>query len=219
MVVPDAFFIFLPSKIYSPLQENQWHMDFKPEEINLLIASRRSFKPELFSSREVEKHIIEQMLENANWAPTHGLTQPWRFTVFSGDGRGKLAEFQSELYKNATPSEKFAPEKYEKLKRTPLNASHVIGIGMKRQESEKIPEIEEVEAVACAVQNMYLTARAYGVGALWGTGGVTYFEEAKEFFGLGPKDKFLGFLYVGYPKVEWPKGMRKTINERVRWVE
>ena len=90
---------------------------------------------------------------------------------------------------------------------------------MKRDEKERLPEIEEVEAVACAVQNMCLTATAYGLGSYWGSGGITYFEDAKSFFGLGAKDKLLGFLYLGIPKTMPPAGKRRPIEEKVTWVE
>ena len=89
---------------------------------------------------------------------------------------------------------------------------------MKRDERDKIPEIEEIESVACAVENMYLTATAYGIGCYWGTGDVTYMEEAKAFFGLGVKDKLLGFMYVGKPRIDWPKGHRTPIDQKVNWV-
>ena len=106
------------------------------------------------------------------------------------------------------------------LNTKPLMASHVIAIGMKRDEKERLPVVEEIEAVASAAQNMQLTAAAHGVGTYWGSGGVTYFEEAKEFFGLGPKDKLLGFLYVGMPKEgRWPRSKRKAIEDKVQWVE
>ena len=32
------------------------------------------------------RSALEQMLEAANWAPTHGKTEPWRFVVLSEDG-------------------------------------------------------------------------------------------------------------------------------------
>jgi nitroreductase len=191
---------------------------FNIAEINHLIKTRRSVFPAQFSGEKIEDSIIEQMLENANWAPTHGLTEPWRFVVFSGEGIKKLAHFQAEMYKKRTLPEKFEETKYEKLQLSPLKASHIIAIGMKRQESGKIPEIEEIEAVACAVQNMYLTATAYGVGAYWGSGGVTYYPEAKSFFGLDEKDKLLGFFYVGQIAKPSPAGTRKPIAEKVTWV-
>ena len=125
----------------------------------------------------------------------------------------------SDLYKEVTLKKGFFNEnKFEMLKNKPLLASHVISIGMKRDEKERLPEIEEVEAVACAVQNMYLTASAHGVGCYWGSGGVTYFEEAKPFFDLEPNDKLLGFMFLGYPKSDWPESKRKPIEDKVTWV-
>lgn len=192
---------------------------FNVEEVNRLMSQRRSIYPNMFSGEAVPDEVVKQMLENANWAPTHGLTEPWRFRIFSGRGLRKLADFQSALYKKKTEaSGEFDESKYQKLLEKPLQCSHIISIGLQRDPKGKVPEIEEVEAVACAVQNMYLTATAHGVGCYWGSGGVTYWPEAKEFFGLGDKDKLLGFLYLGIPKTAWPKGRRKPIEEKVEWV-
>ena len=190
-------------------------MDIK--EFNLLIRNRRSIFPNMYTGERVDDEVIKQMLENANWAPTHKLTNPWRFSVFTGGGLKKLAVFQSGLYKNiSTKAGNFVESKFEMLKTKPLLASHIISIGMKRDPKERLPEIEEVEAVACAVQNMSLTASAYGIGCYWGSGGITYVENAKEFFDLGAKDKLLGFLYVGVPK-KIPEGRRESIEDKVKW--
>jgi nitroreductase len=189
------------------------------EEINHLMRHRRSVFPRQYSGEQIDKAIIEQILENANWAPTHGKTEPWRFFVFTGNGIQKFAELQSKLYLELTSPEKFNKEKYEKMQKDPLSASHIIAIAMQRQKSEKIPEIEEVEAVACAVQNMYLTATAYSLGAYWSSGGMTYMEEAKEFFGLGEKDKLLGFFYIGKIAQPIPDGERSAVADKISWIE
>lgn len=196
-------------------------MDFNAEELTRLIKHRRSIYPVQYSGEQVPRKIIEIMLENATWAPTHKLTQPWRFVVFAGDGRRKLAGFMSELYKEVAEKNGTYDEKvFKNLSTKPFMASHVIAIGMSRDEKERLPEIEEVEAVASAVQNMQLTATAYGVACYWGSGGITYFEEAKPFFGLDASDKLLGFLYIGMPKEgRWPRSKRKPLEERVQWVE
>lgn len=186
--------------------------------INQVIQERRSTYPAQFSEVPVKNEIILQMLQNANTAPNHAKTQPWRFVVFAGEGLKKLADFQSEFYKKNTAEDKFNQNTYEKLQENPLKASHIIAIGMKRQETGKIPEIEEVEAVACAVQNMYLTAQAYEIGAYWGSGGVTYNEKAKDFFGLGNDDKLLGFFYVGNIAKESPISIKKPLEDVVKWV-
>jgi len=191
-------------------------MDIK--EFNLLIRNRRSIFPNMYTSERVDDEVIKQMLENANWAPTHKLTNPWRFCVFTGGGLKKLAVFQSELYKNiSTKTGNFLESKFEMLKTKPLLASHIISIGMKRDPKERLPEIEEVEAVACAVQNMSLTASAYGIGCYWGSGGITYVESAKSFFGLDVNDKLLGFLYIGISK-NIPDGRREPIDDKVKWI-
>jgi len=194
-------------------------MDYNINEFNNLIQNRRSVFPKMYTGELVKEEIIKQMLENANWAPTNKLTAPWRFCVFSGKGLIKLADFQSDLYKNISNQVgNFIESKYEMLKNKPLLASHIISIGMKRDPDERVPEIEEVEAVACAVQNMYLTATVYGMGCYWGSGGITYIETAKTFFGLEEKDKLLGFLYIGVPEM-WPEGKRKPIENKVTWIQ
>lgn len=65
---------------------------------------------------------------------------------------------------------------------------------------------------------MYLTACGYGLGCYLSTGGITYFEEAKEYFGLGPDDRLIGFFHIGIPKRTYPPGRRKPIEEISRWV-
>lgn len=195
-------------------------MNFNAEEINQLMRSRRSVYPKDYTGEIVPNHIINQMLENANWAPTHKLTEPWRFTVFSGEGLKKLAAFQSECYKQVTEANgTFQEDRYQSLKTKPMESSHIIAVGMKRDAGKRLPEWEELGAVFCAVQNMYLTAAAYNVGCYLSTGGITNFAEAKFFFGLGIDDKLCGFMHVGMPKGAVPEGRRKPVADKVTWVK
>ncbi len=188
------------------------------EQISHIIRHRRTIKPKQFSDRPVEKAIVDEMLENANWAPTHGMTQPWRFTVYTGDARQRLAELLAETYKQITTPEEFKPNKYEGMSRNAMLAPVVIAIGMKRQQIEKIPELDELQAVACAVQNMHLTAAAHGLGAFWSTNVAAVSDQMREFIGLEPRDRALGLFYIGYPKCDWPESTRQSIDDKVRWV-
>ena len=74
-------------------------MRYNLSEITDIIKDRRSIKPEAFSARKVHKEIITNVLNNALWAPTHGMTQPWRFKVFTGDARKRLGDFAAENYR------------------------------------------------------------------------------------------------------------------------
>lgn len=187
---------------------------------NALIRRRRTIKPAQMSEKPIEGPHLAAILENGNWAPSHGQTEPWRFFVFSGEGRQRLADFCQSLYKKITPEAEVRPEKYEKLGAQPLLAPVVIAIGMKRQDSEKIPEMEEIEAVACAVQNMHLTASALGMAAFWSSPPICYSDEMREWLGLeDPRDKCLGLFYLGWPVDEaWPESKRGDITEKVTMV-
>lgn len=190
-----------------------------PDLFNELARNRRSVFPDQFdTSRKVDDAIITEILTNATWAPNHGRTEPWQFTVFSGDGLQKLADFQSELYKSEA-GDNFKEITYNKLKQQPLRASHIIAIGMKRTTGKPIPEIEDIEAVACSVQNIYLSVTAYGLGGYWTSGGVTYKESAKPFFGLGEQDKLLGFFYIGHVAIPSTAATRLPVEEKVKWVK
>ena len=136
-------------------------MKYNLSEITELIRNRRTIYPEQFSTRKVHKEQIELILTNAQFAPTHGNTQPWRFHVYMEKGLETLSTFLGETYLAITPEEKQNNQKLAKLIRRPSLASAVIAVSMKRQEDERIPELEEIEAVACAIQNMHLSCTAY----------------------------------------------------------
>ncbi|HCM75355.1 MAG TPA: nitroreductase [Cytophagales bacterium] len=195
-------------------------MKFDITQANELMRSRRSIFPKDYVQGEkVDDSIVIQMLENANWAPTHKLTEPWRFVVFTGNGLEKLANFQAECYKEVTSKDgTFKEDRYNNLLTKPMQSSHIIAVGMKRDKEKRIKEIEEVGAVFCAIQNMYLTATAYGIGCYLSTGGVTYFEEAKSFFGWEKEDKLIGFLNLGIYRGDKKTGQRKPIEGKVNWV-
>lgn len=181
------------------------------------IRSRRTIKPKCFSDRVIDESIIHELLQNANWAPTHGMTEPWRFTVFVGDARKRLADFLADTYQSITTPETYKPNKHSGMKENALRAPVVIAIGMKRQESGKISELDEIQAVACAVQNMHLTATAYGLGGFWSTNIAACSDAMRDFIGLSVQDRALGLFYLGYPEQEWPTSQRGPIEEKISW--
>jgi nitroreductase len=186
--------------------------------VNDVIQQRRSVKPNQFKAGEkIPDEIIQQALINATWAPTHGRTEPWHFIIYTGDGIKTLSDFQASQYKEQS-GEKFTEAKYLKLKENYLKASHVIAICMKKDPLSKIPQVEEVAAVAASVQNLALTLHAYGYGGYWTTGGVTYYESAKPFFDLGTTDILMGFYLAGVVAEIPSAPVRKAIELKTKWV-
>lgn len=193
-------------------------MRFNLSEITDLIKNRRTIYPEQFSDRKVHKEQLELILNNAQWAPTHGNTQPWRFKVFTEESRQVLSDFLAETYLKLTPPEAQNDLKLAKMMQRPMQASAVIAVCMERQPTEKILEIEEIEAVACAIQNMHLTCTAYGLGGFWATPKLIYSQEMNQFLKIGEKDKCLGLFYIGYPMIEWPTAHRKPLEYTTEWI-
>ena len=127
--------------------------------------------------------------------------------------RKKLVEEDSDLGSSNKDM------KLAKLIRRPLLASAVVAVSMKRQKESKILEIEEIEAVACAIQNMHLSCTAYGLGGFWSTPKLMYSSEMNDFLELDEIDKCLGLFYIGYPSIDWPTAHRKPLEFNTKWIK
>ncbi len=187
-----------------------------------LIAHRRSIKPmDMDPTIEVTQELWETLFECANWAPNHGHTEPWKFIVYRGDGISEIATALQHAYKTDTPEAEFRPEKHQKMGKHPHDAHATVAIVMKRGDNPKIPEIEEIEAVACAVQNLHLAATAAGLGVYWSSPAICYGDTFASSLNLTETEQCLGVLYIRFPKEgkEWPVSSRRPATAKVSWVE
>jgi nitroreductase len=198
------------------LRQKLNNMNATPEQISALIRQRRAIFPKTYNDKPISQTLIEEILENANWAPTHRLTEPWRFKVFTGASLARLGQYLADWYKNNTPADSFSEKKYEKNLQNPQRSACVIAICMQRDPEERVPEWEEIAAVACAVQNMWLTCTAYDIGCYWSTPRAAL--EADEFLGLQSGERCLGLFYMGYHDLPELPGKRSPISEKVEWL-
>jgi nitroreductase len=182
------------------------------------IRLRRSIKPDKLKPDTVDRALLDRMLEAANWAPSHGLTEPWRFIVFSGDARRDLVEaVVSTMAPDDQPTLAADDPRREKVAKNFLTPPIVIAIICAPSTSPKIIPHEEIASTAMAVQNLQLAARALGLSTYWTSGEKAFHPRMAKFLGIEPPAKCLGFLYVGYPAIAWPEGARKPIADKVEW--
>ncbi len=181
-----------------------------------IIKNRRAIYPDAYSNNPISKAEIEQLLEAANWAPTHKRTEPWRFKVFhSEEAREALSEFLGKAYLKSV--EKPSDFKQKKMSQKALQSGCVIAICMQRDPEERIPEWEEIAAVAMAVQNMWLTAHEMEIGAYWSSPALIKFFG--EHLSLQQGERCLGFFYMGKYRGDVPEGTRKTsIKDKTVWL-
>lgn len=190
------------------------------ETLQSIIQLRRSTKPSDMNGRIIPRETVERLLQLADWAPTHGKTEPWRFIVFEGKAKQAFCLEHAELYKANTAPDKFQEAKYDKLLHQGDLVSHTILVYMKRSQGNTIPVLEEIAAVAAAIQNLLLGAAAQGISALWGTGGMTHHPALKKHFHLDKDDVVMGILHLGYSDNASKEGTRGIpMEEKVIWRE
>ncbi|HMI59445.1 MAG TPA: nitroreductase [Puia sp.] len=182
------------------------------------ISARRSIKPATLNGKKIPDQQINQLLSLANWAPTHGYTEPWRFVVYSGDAVQQFCHQHAEMYKDNTPPEKFNPAKYQKQQHNGDKTSHIIAVYMQRGNNPNITALEETCATAAAVQNILLGAEALGISILWSTGGAVLQPAMKDYLGLDEEDLVIGLLYMGYTDEPATPGKRTPIEAKTKWI-
>ena len=166
-----------------------------------IILHRRDVRGNRFTQEPVSDQVIEQLLNAAIHAPSVGYSQPWRFVVVR-DNETKQAVRASYETENAKAGEVFSdrPE-YQRMKLEGITESPV-NIAVFYEPSEQpvlgqtsMPEVG-LYSVVCAVQNLWLMARAENVGVGW----VSILNEAQVKSILNtPKDlQLVAYLCVGY---------------------
>jgi len=127
-----------------------------------------------FNGEPLEEAILQRLFEAAHAAPSVGLMQPWRFIrVQSAELKQQLhalVEKETQVTAEALNDSKDA---FLKLKvQGILDCSEVLVVSLMPNREQHIfgrrtlPEMDLASA-ACAIQNMWLAARAEGIGLGW----------------------------------------------------
>jgi len=158
---------------------------------------------------------IERIVKAGTRAPDHGRLRPWRFVVIEGAARKRLGEAMANILRRKSPDALQAQLDAEAGK--VMRAPTIIVVAAKIFRG-KIPEVEQLSAVAAAAQNMFLAANALGYGVMWKTGAVAYDANVKEMLGFAAEDHILGLLYIGTTAQPGPLIAAPVDNDVLRWL-
>lgn len=143
---------------------------------------------------------LETLFRCAVRAPDHGRMRPWRFVVLEGDALHRLGEaFEAAGLADDPGADAVKRTRWREM---PLRAPLIIVAIARLQPNPKVPDWEQVAAVATAVQNLQLAAGALGFGSMWRTGEMTLAPVVKQYLGMAPTDRIVAFLYMGTPEGE-----------------
>ncbi len=136
------------------------------------IAERRDMRH--FLSDPVDPEVLSRLLQAAHQAGSVGLMQPWRFIRISSESlRREIQHLVEEERKRTAKALAEREDEFMKLKVEGINeCAELIVVAMpdKRERHvfgrRTLPEMD-LASVACAIQNMWLAARAEGLGMGW----------------------------------------------------
>jgi 5,6-dimethylbenzimidazole synthase len=162
-----------------------------------------------FRTDPVEPDLVARLLALAVFAPSVGLSQPWRFVLVETPARRQaIAENFAKANQAALGGyagerqARYAKLKLEGLAQAPVHlavcadeataAGHGLG-------SQTMPETIRYSVVA-AIQTLWLAARAEGLGVGW----VSILDPAavRETLDLPPRWSFIAYLCIGWPQEE-----------------
>jgi 5,6-dimethylbenzimidazole synthase len=149
---------------------------FTAEDVAVLqeiISHRRDVRGNRFVDKPVEQPVIDQLLGAALHAPSVGFSQPWEFVLIRDRAiRQQVKDSFDEVNDAARPVFGERQEQYARLKLEGILESALnIAVFYKPSSGPVLGQTTMVEAglysVVCAIQNMWLMARALNVGLGW----------------------------------------------------
>lgn len=180
---------------------------FDPDQqdtIHQIISARRDVRR--FRPDEFGEAMLQRLLEAAHSAPSVGHSQPWRFIVVrDGETRAKAAWLadQARLAQAAGMDEDSARQlltlQLEGIREAPVGL--VVCCDRRAEAAGVLGRAtfadSDMWSCACAIQNLWLAARAAGLGVGW----VTLFrpDDLAELLGIPDGVETLGWLCIGYP--------------------
>ena len=189
----------------------------RKETLDAIMHGRKSLYPKHYTGEQIDDKVILQILEYAHTAPNHKKTQPWRFIVYKDKALNDFIDFTKDFYLNSTPKEKITQKKLDAFAERKEKVSHVIALIVVRDELKRLPEVEEIAAVSCAVENIYLSLNTFNLGGYWNTSSIMFSDDIKEYLELKQDEFSLGFFFLGKVNENTINSKRDSVESKITW--
>lgn len=152
-----------------------------------VIRERRAVKKG-YNNKIVEEAFVKELLDDAIWAPTHGMRQPWRFIFVPNEQLPEFAKKVAATY----------PEEKQQNREEYLNEPNAILVVIMEEPEAQKQWDENFGATACMIQNFWLLAWEQGLGVVWKTNPHIYDPKVEEILHVADNEKIVGFIHLGY---------------------
>lgn len=143
---------------------------------------------------EVSDDVVRSLCELASWAPNHKKTWPWRFAMFTGEGRARLGDAMvTDMIHADVGDDAKRTKTAGKYLRTPAT----LVVGCAAHDNEML-HVENRDAVAAGIQNLLLGATTLGLASFWSTPAITSPATVLDVCGFRPDDRIVGIVYLGW---------------------
>lgn len=186
------------------------------------IKSRRSVPG--MTDQVPSRPEVEALLDAAVMAPTHHMTQPWRFVVVKGEARSAMGEVMGQRVRREEAADPMVESKVAAEAARPLRAPMIVVVAYTPSDNPKAIEMEDRYSVGAAMQNILLAAHDRGMAAFLRTGPAARDPDVARHLGLAvdqaAPEEIAGFIYLGYPAADAPPAKARTDpRERTVWLE
>lgn len=161
-----------------------------------LIASRQNTSPRRLAEPGPSVTELARILRAAAAAPDHGLLRPWRFVVVPDARRSDLAEVFALALIDRDPGATLdqIEAARDKAHRSPLL---MLVVARLAADEARIPSLERMVSVGCAVQNMLLMAHSLGLGSGLTSGQAMQSVRMRGLFKLAEGEEAVCFVNMG----------------------
>lgn len=178
------------------------------------LQRRRSLNVKEMGAPAPTQEQIDQILTIAARVPDHGKLAPWRFIVFAGEARQRAGEHLKEAWLAEEPQA--MPAKLDLESGRFLRAPLVVAVVSSLKEG-KTPEWEQILSAGASCFNLCLAANSMGFATKWLTEWFVYNAMFAKAMGLGERERFAGFIYIGTPQGEQGERERPEMKDIIAY--
>ena len=192
-----------------------------------MFEKRRSIRK--YTDKSVSRQQIEQIIEAVSLAPSAKNRQPWKYIVYTCEGKSKLLDvMENALYKEQEehkllPESAYGlPDAFNTLR--VMREAPVVIIVMNTNGTSpyepidtdrRVAEICDTLSIGAAIENMLLKATEMGLGTLWIANTCFAYDDLMDY--IGESGQLIGAVTVGYPAEAPMQRPRKKLTEIIDW--